>query len=323
MTVQAKYPAKYRANLPQRSKQLFLTDGGMETTLIYHDGLDLPCFAAFTLLRTPEGVAHTRAYYARYAGMARRANLGFVLETPTWRANADWGDKLGYSRAELAQANRQSVALMEELRAEFESPRSPMVISGAIGPRGDGYDPGRMMSASEAQDYHAEQIATLRNTAADMVTAFTLNYVNEGTGVALAAKKAGMPAVISFTVETDGKLPTGESIKDAITAIDAASGASPVYYMINCAHPTHFRDALAAGEPWVNRIGGLRANASRRSHAELDTATELDAGDPREFGQLHADLRRLLPHATVLGGCCGTDHRHVEQISFACEAMTA
>ena len=315
--------AKYRDRLPQRSNKGFLTDGGMETTLIYHDGIDLPCFAAFTLLRTPEGVAQTRAYYARYAAMARSAGLGFVLETPTWRANADWAAKLGYSRDELAAANRQAVALMAELRAEFETALSPMVISGAIGPRGDGYNPDRLMSAHEARDYHAEQIATFRDTQADMVTAFTLNYVNEGIGVALAAKDAGMPAVISFTVETDGKLPTGETIKEAIMAVDAASGAYPVYYMINCAHPTHFRDALKTSEPWVNRIGGLRANASRRSHAELDVATELDAGDPREFGQLHAELRRMLPRATVLGGCCGTDHRHVEHITLVCEAVAA
>lgn len=240
--------AKYRHRLPQRAQQIFLTDGGMETTLIYHDGIDLPCFAAFTLLRTPEGVAHTGAYYARYAARAQRSGLGFVLETPTWRANADWGARLGYSREELAAANGQAVALMAELRAEFETVRSPMVIYGAIGPRGDGYNPERLMSASEAGDYHAEQIATFRDTQADMVTAFTLNYVNEGIGIALAPKQAGMPAVISFTVETDGKLPTGETIKEAIAAVDDASGAAPIYYMINCAHPTHFRDAIKTGD---------------------------------------------------------------------------
>jgi len=313
--------AKYRERLPQRSNQLFLTDGGMETTLIYHDGIDLPCFAAFTLLKTAEGVAHTRAYYTRYAGMARRADLGFVLETPTWRANRDWGAKLGYSRAELAAANRQAVALMADIRGEFETAASPMVISGAIGPRGDGYNPSQMMSAAEAQDYHAEQIGVFRDTAADMVSAFTMNYVNEAIGIACAAKAAKMPVVISFTVETDGRLRTGETLEEAIACVDAESGKAPVYYMVNCAHPTHFRDALKAGEAWVKRIGGLRANASRRSHDELDQATELDAGDPREFGRLHAELRRLLPHATVLGGCCGTDHRHVEQIAFACEAV--
>jgi homocysteine S-methyltransferase len=311
---------KYRDRLPQQSGKIFLTDGGMETTLIFHDGVDLPCFAAFTLLDTPEGVERTRAYYARYAAMARQAGLGFVLETPTWRANADWGAKLGYSREDLARINRQSVELMLELRAQFETPQTPIVISGAIGPRGDGYDPGRIMGIDEAQAYHAAQIDALRNTAADLVTAFTLNYVNEGIGVARAAKAVGMPVVISFTVETDGKLPTGETLKEAITTVDRESGAAPIYFMVNCAHPTHFRGSLASGEDWVKRIGGFRANASRRSHAELDQATELDSGDPVEFGRQHADLRRLLPHANVLGGCCGTDHRHVEQIAFACVA---
>jgi S-methylmethionine-dependent homocysteine/selenocysteine methylase len=309
---------KYRDRLPQASNQIFLTDGGMETTLIYHNGIDLPCFAAFTLLDTPEGIARTRAYYTPYVAAARRAGLGFVLETPTWRANSDWGAKLGYSRDALARINRQSVDLMLALRAEFETPQTSIAISGAIGPRGDGYDPSRIMSAKEAQDYHAAQIDVLSDTAADLVTAFTLNYVNEGIGVACAAKAAGIPVVISFTVETDGRLPTGETLEEAIAMVDRESKSAPVYYMVNCAHPTHFRGALASGEAWVTRIGGLRANASRRSHAELDQATELDAGDPVEFGRQYADLRRLLPQAIVLGGCCGTDHRHVEQIAFAC-----
>lgn len=315
--------AKYRGRLPQQAGKLFLTDGGMETTLIYHDGVDLPCFAAFTLLKTPEGVERVRGYYARYATMAQRAGLGFILESPTWRANADWGEKLGYSPTDLAAVNRQAISLMVEMRDRFETPQTPLVISGNIGPRGDGYDPSRIMSAREAQDYHAEQIAVFRDTPADLVSAFTMNYVNEAIGIARAAQKASMPVVISFTVETDGKLPTGETLKDAITQVDEATGGAPVYYMINCAHPTHFRNALASGEAWVKRIGGLRANASKRSHAELEQATELDAGNPVEFGREHAELKRMLPHVTVLGGCCGTDHRHVEQIAFTCEPLAA
>ncbi|HEX3443062.1 MAG TPA: homocysteine S-methyltransferase family protein [Pseudolabrys sp.] len=312
---------KYRDGLPQASNQIFLTDGGIETTLIYHDGVDLPCFAAFTLLDTPVGTELLRAYFARYAGVALRAGHGFVLESPTWRASADWGAKVGYSRAALAEINRKAIALMHDLRNEFETPRTPLVISGNIGPRGDGYDPGRIMSADDAQAYHAEQIGVFSTCAVDLVSAFTLSYVNEAIGVARAARAAGMPVVISFTVETDGRLPTGEMLEQAIAQVDAATDRAPVYYMINCAHPTHFSDAVAARGDWVTRIGGLRANASRRSHAELDQATELDAGDPVEFGRQYADLRRLLPRATVLGGCCGTDHRHVEQIAFACNAV--
>lgn len=315
--------AKYRTRLPQQSGKLFLTDGGMETTLIYHDGVDLPCFAAFTLLKSPEGTARVRDYYARYAAMAQRTGLGFVLESPTWRANADWGAKLGYTAAELARINHDAIDLMLEMRQRFETPQTPLVISGNIGPRGDGYDPSRTMSAEEAQAYHAQQIATFKDSAADLVSAFTMNYLNEAIGIARAAEAASMPVVISFTVETDGRLPTGETLKDAITQVDEATGHAPVYYMINCAHPTHFRDAIACGESWVKRIGGLRANASRRSHAELEQATELDAGNPVEFGQEHAALRRMLPHIGVFGGCCGTDHRHVEQIMFTCAPVAA
>ena len=307
--------AKYRGCLPQCLNRMFLTDGGMETTLIYHEGIDLPCFAAFTLLNTSEGTERLRTYYERYVTMARRAGLGFVLESPTWRANADWGAKLGYSRVELAKANRQAVELMLEIREQFEAPRTPIVISGNIGPRGDGYDPNRIMTISEAQAYHAQQIAVFRKTPVDLVSAFTLNYVNEAIGIALAARAATMPVVLSFTLETDGRLPTGETLKQAIIFVDEATGRAPAYYMINCAHPSHFSGVIASGESWANRISGLRANASRRSHAELDRADDLDDGDPAEFGREHAELRRILPHATVLGGCCGTDHRHVEQIA--------
>jgi S-methylmethionine-dependent homocysteine/selenocysteine methylase len=313
--------AKYRARLPQLSDHIFLTDGGLETTLIFHDGIDLPHFASFDLLKNAEGTEHIRRYYARYAKLARDAGVGFVLEGATWRANPDWAAKLGYSRAALADINRKSVELMLSIRDDYESPRSPMVISANIGPRGDGYQPGALMSAREAEAYQAEQIGVFRETAADLVSGFTLNYTDEAIGIARAAKKAGMPAVISLTVETDGCLPTGQTLKDAIQQIDTETGAAPAYYMINCAHPTHFESALASGEPWITRLRGIRANASKRSHAELETMTSLDIGDPVELGRQYADMRRKLRQINVLGGCCGTDFRHVEQICLACEPV--
>jgi S-methylmethionine-dependent homocysteine/selenocysteine methylase len=313
--------AKYRARLPQLSDRVFLTDGGMETTLIFHDKIDLPLFASFDLLKDARGTEQVRRYYARYARLARDAGLGFVLESPTWRANIDWAGKLGYDRTRLADINRKAIEVMLEMRAEFETPRSPMVISGNIGPRGDGYRPEALMSAQEAEDYHGEQIDVFAATAADLVSGFTLNYANEAIGIARAAKAAGMPVVISLTVETDGHLPTGQSLKDAIEEIDTETGRAPAYYMINCAHPTHFDGALQNGEAWLQRVRGIRANASTRSHAELDQATDLDAGDPVALGRQYADLRRKLKHITVLGGCCGTDFRHVEQICFACEPV--
>jgi homocysteine S-methyltransferase len=312
--------AKYRNALPQLSGAPFLTDGGMETTMIFHEGTPLPYFAVFDLLRTGNGVQQIRAYYDRYAAMATAHGVGFILECPTWRANADWGDKLGYSSDGLAEANRRAVGLMAEVRAHHETSKSPMVISGNVGPRGDGYVADRLMSAGEAQDYHSAQINVFRDTAADIVSAFTINYVEEAIGIARASKAAAMPVVISFTLETDGRLPSGTSLQEAIETVDAATSSAPIYYMINGAHPTHFDGVLAAGAQWVRRIRGLRANASKRSHAELDSCADLDIGNPEELGHEYQVLRRKLPQLTVFGGCCGTDHRHVEQIAQSCLA---
>lgn len=259
-----------------------------------------------------------RHYHPPYIETAHRAGFGFVLDSPTWRANPDWGAKLGYSKEALGAANRDGIALMAELRAAHETSRFPMVISGAIGPRGDGYVPGEVMSAEEAEAYHGEQIGVFADSEADMVTAFTLTNVNEAVGIARAARRFDMPVAISFTLETDGRLPTGDTLRHAIEAVDGATANGPAYYMINCAHPTHFEDALRHDAPWLARIRGLRANASRRSHAELNEATELDAGDPMELGAQYQELLRRLPHIAVLGGCCGTDHRHVACIGATC-----
>jgi S-methylmethionine-dependent homocysteine/selenocysteine methylase len=303
--------------LPQLGGGIFLTDGGLETVLIFHDGLDLPYFAAFTLLKDEAGREALRRYYRNYAAIAKERGVGFVLDSATWRASQDWGDKLGYSADDMAEANRQSIALLQELREAYQSENTPIVINGAIGPRGDGYDPGEVMTEDQAQAYHGVQIAAFRDAGADMVSAITMTNIPEAVGITRAAQASGIPAVISFTVETDGKLPTGDSLKDAIAAVDTATGNGPAYYMVNCAHPTHFDGVLSAGESWLERIRGVRANASTLSHAELDEAKELDDGDPVELGGQFHELMARLPNLNVLGGCCGTDHRHIEHICHA------
>jgi len=310
--------ARYRNALPQLRGDLFLTDGGIETTLIFHEGLELPDFAAFHLLKDPKGEAALRKYFRTYAEIAKRFSAGLVLESATWRANADWGTRLGYTREALADANRKAIRLLEEIRSEFANEKTKVVISGCVGPRGDGYIPTQAMSEENAEAYHREQVETFAGTAADMVTAITMNYVEEALGIARAARRTGMPVAISFTVETDGRLPTGQTLHAAIEQMDAATSRYPSYFMINCAHPTHFEHVLAEGEPWAKRLRGLRANASRKSHAELNESPELDVGDPVELGMQHARLKRRLSQLNVLGGCCGTDHRHVEQIAAAC-----
>jgi S-methylmethionine-dependent homocysteine/selenocysteine methylase len=315
--------AKYRHRLPQLSGELFLTDGGIETSLIYLDGQELPMFAAFDLFKTDAGRRALRNYYARYCALARAKGIGFLLESPTWRANLDWAAKLGYSPAELGGINWEAIEMMLSLRHEFETASSPMVISGCIGPRGDGYNPDRMMSAREAEDYHSFQAGLFADSGADLVTAVTMNYAAEAIGIARAAAAAGIPSVISLTVETDGRLPTGMTLEETITTIDRSTDAAPAYYMINCAHPTHFEDKLKLGASWMSRIRGIRANASRLSHAELDQATELDAGNPAELGRQYAALRHKHGRINVLGGCCGTDVRHIEQIALACTTVAA
>lgn len=317
--------ARYRYALPQHQGGIFLTDGGMETTLIFHEGLELPHFAAFVLLDSADGRAHLKRYYEAYLRIARQHELGFVLDSPTWRANPDWAAKLGYDATALKAVNMGAIRFLDELRGAWETPRTPCVINGAIGPRGDGYKAGNM-DAAEAEAYHSAQIAAFAEAGADMVTAFTLNSINEAVGVVRAATGQKIPVAISFTVETDGRLVRGESLREAIEAVDAATERACEYFLINCAHPTHFDGALAAGESWVQRIHGIRANASAKSHAELDESETLDSGDPLDLGRRYLSLRRAFPQMRILGGCCGTDHRHVAAVCEACvpsEAMSA
>jgi S-methylmethionine-dependent homocysteine/selenocysteine methylase len=168
------------------------------------------------------------------------------------------------------------------------------------------------MTSTEAANYHSAQIGVFSNTDADMVTAITMNYVEEAIGIAQSAKSHGMPVAISFT--------TGQSLGEAIQNVDNATGNAAAYYMINCAQPSHFEGVLATNQRWPERIRGLRANASRKSHAELNESAELDEGNPAELGLEHRRLLERLKNLNVFGGCCGTDHRHVEEICRACLA---
>lgn len=310
--------AQYRENLPQLSDSLFITDGGIETTLIFREGLDLPEFAAFDLLKHEVGYQALKNYFRTYTTLARTYQVGLILESATWRANLDWGQQLGYSREALAEMNHKAIALLHNLRQTDETDQSRMVISGCVGPRGDGYAPADAMTADQARDYHHFQIEAFHDAEADLVTAITMNYAEEAIGITQAAQAVGIPVVISFTVETDGHLPTGQTLKGAIEEVDRVTQEGPAYYMINCAHPTHFAGVLPEHEPWLSRIRGLRANASTKSHAELDASDTLDDGNPAELGQLYRDIKAKLTNLNVLGGCCGTDHRHIESICKAC-----
>jgi S-methylmethionine-dependent homocysteine/selenocysteine methylase len=297
-----------------------LTDAGLETVLVFDEGFELPCFAAFPLVDTDEGRAALRRYYTPFLELARDRGVPLVLSAPTWRASPDWGSQLGYEGDDLAAVNRRAVAFLEELRDDVLEPdERAVLIEGSVGPRSDAYSPTMLMTADEAEEYHAVQLKALAEAGCAQVSAITLGYSDEAIGIVRAAKVAGLSVVIGFTVETDGRLPSGASLEDAIDAVDAATDGGAHSFMINCAHPTHFADALPEGKA-RDRIRGLRANASTLGHAELDEAEELDAGDPEDLADRYVALRRELPNLNLVGGCCGTDIRHVTAI---CDAWLA
>ena len=304
---------RYRASLPQLSGDLFLGDAGVETDLIFNHGIEIHEFAAHTLLPDPKGRAALTRYFEGFLNLAKEQGTGFILDTVTWKAHRHWADKLGASETELKAANQDCVRFIEDLRVRFAGNAKPIVLNGVIGPRGDAYRPEQTITIDAAEDYFSQQLGWLAATEVDMITALTFNQASEASGLARSARTVGLPIVVSFTVETNGALPTGQTVADAIAEVDAATESYPAYYMINCAHPDHFNDVLD-DTPWARRIRGIRANASRRSHAELDAAPELDAGNPQELGQQYRSLANRMPWLNVFGGCCGSDLRHVTEI---------
>jgi S-methylmethionine-dependent homocysteine/selenocysteine methylase len=306
--------AIHRSNFQNIGTDLFLVYVGMETDLLFNRGIDLPGFASYPLLETDTGRALLKEYFAEMIALGREKGVGIILESPTWVANRDRGAAIGYAPEKIMQMNQQAVALMSEVRSGEGD--VPTVISANIGPRDDAYAPSEQMSSDEAERYHSEQISALAETDVDVVSGYTLAYSAEAIGIVRAARRFGLPVVIAFTVETDGRLPTGATLETAITEVDEATEGYTAYFMINCAHPDHFEQVLT-DEPWMQRVKGIVANASRCSHDELDEAEQLDDGDPIELGNQLSQIRRRFPHICVLGGCCGTDMRHMEQIAEA------
>lgn len=305
-------------SLPQLSGQMFVTDGGIETHMIFNEGHDLPHFSVFQLNDSEQGRQAMREYYRPYISIAQKAGQGFLFDTNTWRANPDWGALVGYDAERLHAVNVAAIRFCREVAGAFEAAGVPTVVSGAMGPRRDAWQYDAAMSVDEATRYHGPQVAAFAAAEADLVTAYTLTNVPEAVGIARLAEAAGLPCVLSFTLETDGRLPGGKGLGDAIGEVDAATAGSPAYYMINCVHPIHFASTLRHGGEWVNRIGGLRVNASMKSHAELDESEVLDIGDWQDLAQRYQRILPLLPNIRVIGGCCGTDHRHIGAICHHC-----
>ena len=291
-----------------------LTDGGLETTLVFHHGIELNHFAAFELLNKSETRDIIMTYYKKYLDLAEFYRTGFILESATWRANPDWGAKLGFSINGLANINRLAINQLQVLKLSYVNDIDPIKVSGCIGPRGDGYRVGDAMDIDTAAAYHSDQLNVFKDTGADMATALTMSYTDEALGITTAARKIGLPIVVSFTVGTDGNLPSGETLQEAIETIDYVTDNYPMYYMVNCAHPSHFTHLFKENSKWKERVMGIRANASNKSHAELDKSTTLDSGDSNDLAIWYRKLKLLLPNLRIYGGCCGTDESHVEAI---------
>ena len=308
--------AKYRSALPQLSGELFLTDAGVETDLIFNHGIEIREFAAHTLLPDTTGREALANYFRSFLRLAYEMGTGFILDSQTWKAHMHWANDLGASADELRAANSDSIAFIAGLREEYKSNSTSIVLNGAIGPKGDAYAPDGMVTADEAEEYHSTQLGWLAETDVDMVTAFTFTQADEAIGVVRAADSVGLPIVVSFTVETDGNLPTGQPLGEAIQAVDEATESVAAYFMVNCAHPDHFSHVLEDSD-WARRILGLRCNASRKSHADLDESETLDDGDPVELGSQYKAMLEKMPWVNVFGGCCGSDLRHVTEIARA------
>lgn len=283
----------------------------METDLIFHDGADLPLFASFVLLDSAEGREMLGRYCRRYFDMAEAAGRDFLSGTPTWRANGGWGPKLGLDAEGIRDVNRRALDFARQARAAH-SWRDHIVIEAVIGPAGDGYAPEQLLSPDEAEALHGPQLEAFAEAGVDLAGAYTMTHPGEAIGIIRKAMALEVPLVLSFTVETDGRLPTGQGLADALAEVESATGGYCRYYGVNCAHPDHFSAVLP--EAWLPRIGMIRPNASRQSHAELDEATELDDGDPQEYGVLYARIARRLPALRVIGGCCGSDMRHIHAV---------
>jgi S-methylmethionine-dependent homocysteine/selenocysteine methylase len=304
----------YRNNLPQMTGEIFLTDAGLETDLIFNKDIEIREFAAHTLLPEDKGRAALEDYLKGFLELADKTGTGIILDSPTWKAHMHWAQDLDATEGDLQSANQEAVDMIASLRKDFSNNTKPIVLNGVVGPRGDAYAPDQLLSVVESRNYHAQQLSWLAKTAVDMVTALTFTQADEATGFVLAAKDVSLPCVVSFTVETDGNLPTGQSMASAIEQVDKDSDGYAAYFMINCAHPDHFSHLLG-DEPWARRIRGIRCNASRMSHAELDECETLDDGNPHEFGSQYRQIKETMPWLNVFGGCCGSDLRHVTEIA--------
>jgi len=306
---------------PRLENKFYLTEGGTETEILYKWGYELPEFAMFPLLDNPEADACIRAIYRRYFDVAEAHDTGLLVVGHDYRASPDWGRKLGYSPAGLAEMQHRTIAFLTDIRAEYEGRVADVYVAGGIGPRGDAYGTGAAISEAEAEDYHSVQLTTLKETDADMAIALTFNNIPEAVGVVRAAKSIGLPLGVSLTLTPESRLRSGPTLREAVEAIDEKTEGAAAWFGTNCSHPLEFEPAIADTGAWTARLRYVRPNASRMEKLALCKLGHLEDGDPVELGRQMGEVAHRFPQADILGGCCGTDERHLGEIARNVNAL--
>lgn len=302
-------------SLPLKPGVVYLTEGGVETETLYKYGFDLPEFAMFPLLDDPRAREAFRTMYTAYLDVAASRGCGALITGFDYRASPDWGEKLGYSRDGLAEMQHRSIAFLRDVAEPYRAVLPDILIAGCIGPRGDAYSLNRTITAHEAQDYHATQLATLKAAGVDLVWSATFNNVPEAVGVARAADAARLPLIVSFTLTSEHILRSGVTLREAVEATDREAGARrPAAYGLNCSHPVEFWPALERGD-WFQRIINIRPNAAKMDKIALCKLGHLEEGDPVELGAMMGELAQIYPHLRIFGGCCGTGAVHLDEIA--------
>lgn len=305
---------KHTSLPPQKEGRFYLTEGGTETELMYRHGFELPHFAMFPLLDNPNALSRMKDMFRSYLDVAAKHQFCALMGGLDYRASPDWGELLGYSPASLADANLQSIEFLREVASEYSSQIPEILFVGLVGPRGDAYERNETITENEAEDYHAVQLETLKKANVDSALAITFNNIPESVGVARAAARIGVPLAVSLTLDSNSKLHSGPSLAEAITTIDRETDQSPEYFLINCSHPVEYEPAIEPGD-WINRIRGVRPNASKMEKIALCQIGRLEEGDPEELGMQCGDLARRYPHMDIWGGCCGTWSNHLDEIA--------
>ncbi|WP_242521620.1 homocysteine S-methyltransferase family protein [Motiliproteus sp. SC1-56] len=292
-----------------------MTEGGTETEIMYKFGFELPHFAMFPLLDNPKAVSALNGMYQRYLDTAAKHGFNALVGGLDYRASPDWGSLLGYSNTGLAEMQLRAIEFLRDVAKPYQGQIADIQIVGVVGPRGDAYALNKTISAQEAEAYHSTQLETLQQADVDLVWAATFNNVPEAVGVSRAAARCQLPLCMSFTLDSNHRLKSGPTLKQAIETVDLKAGdRRPDFYGINCSHPLEFSPAIEQAA-WFERVRCLRPNAAMMDKISLCKLGHLEDGDPQDLGEQMGELARRFPHIDIWGGCCGTWERHLEQIA--------